>query len=286
MRNRVEKCLLCGSANRSVLYEKTRSGRIVECRQCGLVYADPRSGVQPDFFKKDILTDKVQEGDWTRRNVLNRLELIKAKAGHSAGKLLDVGCYAGFGLQAAQAVGWEAIGLEPDPAASEWGRKELGVEIHTSTLEEATFPENSFDLITYHHSWEHLDDPVGSLNRSLGWLKPNGVIYLETPDYDNRWRKLLGPGWRQFIHDHYLFLTPQTALKLFDQLKIDPVFIGNVEKSFSLGLFLDRIERYYWRGLGRSLSMLAKMMRADKITLQLNPGDILVALGRKQDYNT
>ena len=50
-----------------------------------------------------------------------------------------------------------------------------------SIVEDAVFPEDSFDFINFAAVLEHLADPATALQKLTGWLKPDGVMYVEVP---------------------------------------------------------------------------------------------------------
>ena len=54
-----------------------------------------------------------------------------------------------------------------------------------AAVEDADYPPNHFDFITFGAVLEHLRSPSRSLERALGWLKPRGVIHAEVPS--SRW---------------------------------------------------------------------------------------------------
>lgn len=54
------------------------------------------------------------------------------------------------------------------------------IKVHT--LFEEFQPEHPFDSIILEHVLEHVDDPVGLLNRVKNWLSPNGKLFLGVPN--------------------------------------------------------------------------------------------------------
>src|SRR5205085_11620691 len=90
----------------------------------------------------DVLTsERQQKLDRAKfADVLDALEPFR-------GKLLDVGCSIGLFLHLAQKRGWDATGLEPAPRAREHARQVYGLEVRDDTLEEAGFPDGSFDAV-------------------------------------------------------------------------------------------------------------------------------------------
>lgn len=73
----------------------------------------------------------------------------------------------------------------------------------------------SFDVIFINHVLEHVEDPVEFLETYLKFLKPNGVIYIETPNQDFKFKNTPFP--------HTLFFNKASMEKLIKKvgLKIE-----------------------------------------------------------------
>ena len=149
-------CNLCGSADTRLRFSATlaagerphsadafrcthsgygRHHDIVQCRQCGLVYTNPRlSG--GDILDSYVAVEDplyLQERDGrvlTFERHLRPLERIKPPPGN----LLDVGAYTGVFVEIAQRHGWEAVGLEPSLWAVAEARRH-GLPMIEGTLE-------------------------------------------------------------------------------------------------------------------------------------------------------
>src|SRR6185295_12468984 len=76
-----------------------------------------------------------------------------------AGRLLDVGAGSGALVARMAALGWQAEGLDFDPRSVAAARRR-GLTMHLGGLEQAGFPDASFDAVTMSHSLEHVHDPV------------------------------------------------------------------------------------------------------------------------------
>jgi ubiquinone/menaquinone biosynthesis C-methylase UbiE len=60
-----------------------------------------------------------------------------------------------------------------------------------SSIEDAEYPENFFDFITFGAVLEHLYDPNDSIKKALSWLKPGGIIHIEVPSSEWLTHKLV-----------------------------------------------------------------------------------------------
>ncbi|KAA0023838.1 class I SAM-dependent methyltransferase [Antrihabitans cavernicola] len=71
------------------------------------------------------------------------------------------------------------IGEEWDPAL---GSDVPNFRLVAGSVLDVPFPDNSFDVVFYHHVIEHVTDPVGCLRELGRVLRPGGLIYLGTPN--------------------------------------------------------------------------------------------------------
>ena len=179
-------CNLCGHAQHTEI-GKESGFSIRKCGQCGLVYVNPQpvSEDLPKFYEgfyEGINPHEAAEArsaGYTERHV-SRTALRLKPAG---GRLLDVGCGYGRLLKAMQDYpGWELHGFDLNAAAVRYAREEVpGAAIETHTVEQACYPDNSFDCIVMIGVLEHLKDPRATLRRVRQWLAPGGVVLFQVP---------------------------------------------------------------------------------------------------------
>ncbi len=200
-------------------------------------------------------------------------------------RLLDVGFGDASFLRRMQAAGWEVAGLELDPNAVEAARR-VGLEAAHGTLEDAVYEPDSFDAITLSHVIEHLHDPVAALEACARLLRPDGVLWLATPNFDS-------PGHRRFRRD-WFGLDPPRHLVLFNRDVLEqalaragferPTWLrsyrGELVVAGSQALAEDRDAATAWTpGTWR----LRNLARAFDVAAALRPewGEELVAIVRK-----
>jgi SAM-dependent methyltransferase len=112
------------------------------------------------------------------------------------GHLLEIGCGSGAFLARMRRLGWNVCGLDPDPAAVNWGRQAYGLDICCGTLDQGNFSADSFDVITMNHVIEHVHDPMGLLTECQRILRPGGKLILTTPNANSWGHKIFGRYWR------------------------------------------------------------------------------------------
>ncbi len=128
------------------------------------------------------------------------------------GKILDVGCGNGKRLARFRVLGWDAQGQEVDPKAAAEARRISGVRVHLGRLEEAGFPDGSFDAITMSHVIEHVPDPVSLLQECRRILRMGGTLVITTPNAESYGHDRFGACWRGLEPPRHLHLFSQRTL--------------------------------------------------------------------------
>jgi len=222
-------CPICEIDDSSPLYTKNRYF-IVKCNKCGLAYVNPQPGPEDlkDKYKGNYsqgYIDKKLSKQKRAKKIVNRIYRLK----HS-GNFLDIGCSAGFILEAARKKGFEAFGCEISPIGLKYAREELKLNVKAAFLEDAGYPSEHFDVITMYNLIEHIPDQGPFLKEVRRILKKNGLIEIWTPDIGH-WRARLKKGrWNNLIPpDHIFYFSFSTLEKLLAKynLKI-------IKKQFTL----------------------------------------------------
>jgi len=169
-----------------------------------------------------------------------------------AGRLLDVGCGGGLFAACAKRVGWDAQGLDPNPAAVEIAAR-YGVPVRTATIEESGFDENTFDIIYSNDVIEHVLNPIKAFKEINRLLSPMGVVILSTPNGDralllhNRW------GGFQSSLEHLWYFNAR-SLKRFCRMVSLEVYTLE-QGDWNTGWLCQRL--FPLLGLGRTLTLIA-----------------------------
>lgn len=214
--------------------------RIVRCRSCGHVFANPRllraeiekRYESPEFFSEYLdahrATPKGYDLDFLRGHYGLYLDLIRGRLSPGA-RLLDLGCGAGFFLKAAEADGWAAEGTEISRQLAAYARDVAGVKVRLGTLEEIRWPPEIFDVVTLFDVLEHVPDPLRTLTEVGRLLKTDGAVLISTPDYDSLSRLFLGKAWAVLSPaEHLSLFTSGTLRALIERAGLSVLAIRNL----------------------------------------------------------
>jgi SAM-dependent methyltransferase len=216
-------CLVCGSREADELYNLPDwmferydvVSRMVKCRQCGMIYQNPRFTQEElaRFYPPEYKAYQPMPSNWRswlrQKAIENGLQrrLRWATTGLSGGRLLDIGCANGlFPAYVQRKPGWKAVGVEINPEAADYARQHYHLEIFTGVLEEAHFNAGSFDVVTLWDVLEHLEDPEGALQEINRILKPGGQLVIRLPNADSREARAFGPFWYGFEPPRHLYV--------------------------------------------------------------------------------
>jgi 2-polyprenyl-3-methyl-5-hydroxy-6-metoxy-1,4-benzoquinol methylase len=227
-------CYLCGSADRRVRFAEGPI-RLVECRACGLVYITPQLAAddlaalyqdtywQSECAKDYGYMDYVKDQELYVRTFRKRIRNLTAH--RRGGKLLDVGCAAGFFLHVAREHGFDYHGVDVASSMVRFARESLGLEnIVEGTLEAAAYPDATFDVVTLWDVIEHLADPLAVLRECGRVMKPDGILVVETQNVRSGFARLMGRRWHHFkMLEHLYHFDPATCTSLLDRAGFEVV---------------------------------------------------------------
>jgi SAM-dependent methyltransferase len=241
-------CNLCGAelAPQQPPVWRKDGFEIVRCRSCGLVFrralptaAEVRAIYREGYFRNDAgedaqgYSDYLSEQEEHRLTARKRLDRIERTTG--PGRLLDVGCAAGFFVDEAVKRGWGAHGIDVSPYMSAWGREHLGLELETGLFQEARFSEASFDCVTMWDYIEHSVDPAADFEKAATVLRAGGRLLLSTGDISSVVARLLGHRWHLLTPRHHnFFFTPQTLRRYLRRSGFEVVRVSRPHADYSL----------------------------------------------------
>lgn len=221
-----DRCSVCESPDRKILVRQplevpvgrcTYSGYdIVACTRCGFVYADSSMDQKaldahyeaPTYrFGHDVASSPESDVDLARfRDCAQSLAPLLP----AGGTVMDVGCGTGLLLATFQEMGFECVGIDQSPVASEAGMKKYGVRIEVGSVFDLAGGKE-FDLVTTCHVLEHLVDLPAFLHRLWSLTKPGGILYVEVPNAEDvlSFVDPQAPGEWMYVRDLYTHFTPE-----------------------------------------------------------------------------
>jgi 2-polyprenyl-3-methyl-5-hydroxy-6-metoxy-1,4-benzoquinol methylase len=211
-------CILCHCPNRSLLFQK-EEWTVFRCSHCGLGFLDPRPNQEElnKIYKKSYFQNQYDQGlklesPEMKRRITQEDHRIKFfRLYKKRGRVIDLGCGLGYFLLACRMHGYDVAGVDISDYAASYVENELKIPIKIGTLEEIKFENASIDIITMWHFLEHTSNPVDYLKKVATWLKPDGLLVVDVPNYEGTdaqktWNEWVG--WQ--LPYHFSHFTPKT----------------------------------------------------------------------------
>ena len=190
-------CCVCGATNGQPIgvgedfeYRSSPDSFLaMRCRECGLVYLDPRPAPSelariypPNYHAFDFSPERYGFVYRVRRRLEAHRAMQWCQGLPPDARILDVGCGDGFHLRLLRDFGeptWSLEGVDASARAVAAARHG-GLAVHEGTIETVRLAASSYDLVVLIATIEHVDDPPGVLKAVRNLLKPGGRAVLVT----------------------------------------------------------------------------------------------------------
>lgn len=220
------------------------------CRNCGFVYLNPRPNPQElaRHYPAAYYNPPPHQPPFCFRWRLSQITAHK-----TTGRVLDVGCGNGGFLTFLRQQGWDVHGLDASPSAIHIASQQLGERVSLTTLVDAAYPANHFDVICLFEVLEHLPDPALHLQEIHRILKPGGLVCLSVPNFASWERVLFSRWWSGLdIPRHLNQFTPITLTRFlqaagFSMLTLKSTSAHHIQVRISRITYLQESLRYLLR---------------------------------------
>jgi len=183
----------------------------------------------PDYISHSDRAETLLEKIYQRakkQNLKRKLRIVE-KYHKGAGVLMDVGAGTGDFLRFAQINGWEAYGVEPNDQARERAHQK-GVSVYKSL---SVQKEPAYDVVSYWHVFEHLQDLEGSVADLSAALKPGGCLVIAVPNYKSLDARFYKEYWAAFDVPRHLWHFSRDSInrlfisKGYELLSVKPLWL-------------------------------------------------------------
>lgn len=207
MSHRRSGCPVC-RATRLAAVRHFGDADLVRCATCGFVC----SGAIPGTPELERWYAQYPRCEAISPVTLARYdELLESFEGNRrTNRLFDLGCGNGHFLVAARDHGWTVRGTELSPDAVSICRAK-GIATSRAPFESDQEDRGRFDVVTAFEVVEHLRDPRIELEQAASLLRPGGIVYVTTPNFDALGRRLLRERWRIVQYpEHLAYFSAET----------------------------------------------------------------------------
>ena len=270
------RCNFCRADNFDVLIKNGRDRRhnlpgefrLVKCRQCGLVYLNPRPTTEAlsAYYPEDYAPYR-QRGvfGYLTRRLRQREAFSLRRSLPAAAEVLEVGCAAGDLLVPLREAGFRVTGVELSEHAATIARTHHHLDVHTATLADAPLAGRTFDAVVMRNVIEHVPDPRADLERAASMLRPGGLLFIRTDNVGSLDARVFGALWYGFDFPRHFTLFSRETLAAFVQsagLDVTQVRYSLVPTHWIMSFRYWVSERPRIAGLSRLISLRNPLLLA------------------------
>ncbi|MBI5871154.1 MAG: class I SAM-dependent methyltransferase [Actinobacteria bacterium] len=222
-------CDLCGGNHFDLLF--TGHDRLfgiegefplVRCQDCGLVFVNPRPSFEEmgRFYPQDDYDLYNKAAGLKDRSMDELGRLLGPRKGRidkyrDHGRLLDIGFGDGSFLYFMKQCGWDVAGVDYNQKMVELVRDELEIDAVQGQLEDAGYPDDSFDVVTLWGVLEHVQSPSQTIEEISRITGDGALLVIYTQNAAAPEARWLGEDW--FIYEvprHLYDFTEDSLAKL------------------------------------------------------------------------
>ena len=187
--------------------------QIMECDTSGIFFTHPQPPDLNRYYPEDYrgfhpLVEKVF------RKMYGKYAAAVIRKVGASGRLLEVGCGAGWMLEAFAQRGWEVAGLERTSSIAQEITERTGIKVYTGDLA-LIQTEERFDVILLYNVLEHLPDPGAVIDHCKRLLNPGGRIIITLPNILSWQARLTKGSWFHLDAPRHLFHFSEASMGRF-----------------------------------------------------------------------
>lgn len=209
--------------------------RMVRCRRCDTLYADPAPAAEDlAAAYADAAYDTGEESRYAAETYAQVVRTLMPRL-PARGGALDIGAGDGAFMAELLRLGFEdVVGVEPSSAPIATAPPELRPQIVHGVFRRGDFEAGRFRLITVMQTIEHVPDPLAVCTEAAELLMPGGMLLIVCHDRRALVNRLLGR--RSPINDlqHLQLFSPRSIEALLEAGGLRPLGLTRLVNRYPL----------------------------------------------------
>lgn len=216
------------------------TGELWKCAKCGFIKCSDVDN-PGDYY---IALEDTEYVDTFEERILQAQGFLRVIQRYKpSGSLLDIGAGCGVLLQAAKDLGYSPTGVEPSASLCEEGSRR-GLDIRQGVFPEVDL-DKDFDIITITDVLEHVKEPGILIREAIKYLRPEGILFLTTPDSASIMARLLGKRWWHYRIAHISYFNRKNLTMLLEIAGLRILAMNRPIWHFKADYLVNRVKKYF-----------------------------------------
>ncbi|MCL5073275.1 MAG: class I SAM-dependent methyltransferase, partial [Actinobacteria bacterium] len=253
-----KSCIICNSNNFSRILISP-DYQLAKCSNCKLLFDQKSYSINSylSIYNKNYFTDTHIKGgyyNYYEDSVVNkltfkhRLKNIKSFIKQKKPSLLDIGCACGDFLKVSQEFNLgNVIGVDvSNYAINECLKKGLNVKrVKSSKNISQLYKKIKFDIVTLQDVIEHYQNPATELKQIAKLIKPQGLLFITTPNATSLSQRLLRGYWYHYKKgEHIYYFNTNNIVKFLAKVGFKVIKVQNTPSWVSIRYLVNRLTYY------------------------------------------
>jgi|TARA_B110000467_G_scaffold161276_1_gene182056 2-polyprenyl-3-methyl-5-hydroxy-6-metoxy-1,4-benzoquinol methylase len=250
--------------------------RIVKCKTCGLLRSDPlvdQNDLKQLYFDSECTYTDENENIPLKKTYGSYFVNVLKKYNIEKTSFLDIGCSNGFILEKALEFGFKKIiGVEPSRDAIDQASSSIKPFIVNGMFDDKMFEKDSFDMITFFQTFDHIAEPNIFLQNCFNVLKEGGFILAINHNAKSFSAKIMGEK-SPIIDIGHTYLYDLTTMKqIFKQNNFVVHNVFPIKNTVSIERLIQLLP--IKSSTSEKIQQLARLLKINKCLLKLPLGNL------------
>ncbi len=247
--------------------------RLVECKTCDVLYANPAPGHDALLKAYEGASfNTSNESEYAAKTYCNYLKRYLSDMPDRDGAL-DIGTGDGAFLEQLLAASFENVaGVEPSAAPVQVAKPHIRAHIRLGPFRASDYASEEFRVVSCFQTIEHVHDPLQLCRDALRIIKPGGAFFIVCHNRRALLARVLGPKSPIFDIEHIQIFSPASVQALLKTAGFQRVEVQPIVNCYPMS---------YWANLlpvpSRVKDVLSRVLtstRAGKLTLAAPVGNL------------
>ncbi len=250
--------------------------RIVECKNCSLLRSDPlidENELKQFYFDSECTYTDENENVPLKKTYGNYFANMLKKYNVGKESFLDIGCSNGFMLEKALEFGFKKImGIEPSTDAIDQASPTIKPFIVNGMFNDKMFEKDSFDLITFFQTFDHIAEPNIFLQNCFKILKDDGFILAINHNAKSFSARIMGEKSPIIDIGHAYLYDLTTMKKVFEQNNFVVHNVFPIKNTVSIERLIQLLP--IRSTTSEKIQKLGRLLKINKCSLKLPLGNL------------
>lgn len=271
------RCPVCLDKKYKIL-QNNKCGLVWQCQHCLFGFLKERATEKKlkSIYQEHYFDDK--KSTQYQGDAQHKFTFIEKYLPKNA-KILDFGCGLGDFISICLKKNRQVYGYDISSYAARFAAKKYKIKVLSKNASLGLFPVNYFDAIVCFDVIEHLTNFKDIISYFYRWLKPNGYLFITTPNISSWDAQLLGNKWYGFSkkRQHINFFSEKSIKIIFRQLKFNIILVKQWGFVRSIDFIVNKIKS---QSIKRHISSICRLLKIENKNIFFPMIDIFI-IGQK-----